>query len=63
MSDSVVHCIAECLDCPPDKQGYPRRWENYLTARKLAMKHSAKTGHRVVGESGTSWAYGPPREV
>jgi len=61
MSDGVVHCIAECLDCPPAKDGFPRRWEDYLTARKLAREHSRKTGHRVVGESGTSWTYGEKR--
>lgn len=51
-----VHCIAECDDCG-------RQWQNYKNAQACAARHAKATGHRVVGEVGLAFEYGPPKQA
>ena len=48
---NIIHQIATCTECS---------WtcDNYKDAKayKEAVKHSRKTGHRVIGETGTCWS-------
>jgi len=46
----IIHQIARCLDCGQDFEGHINS-----EAYKKAYAHSVKTGHRVQGETGTSW--------
>lgn len=43
----IIHTI---LTCQEETCGL--KWEDYRTAVKLARKHSAETGHKVLGEIG-----------
>ncbi len=52
MKKSVVHAVFNCSECP-------RSWDNFLTAKKLAKAHSENTGHRVTGEEGIAFDFGP----
>lgn len=48
----IIHQLGTCRDCGMTWGGYRNG-----NARKRAKAHAKKTGHRVFGETGTSWSY------
>lgn len=53
----IIHQVGHCQDCDVS-------WDDYKngTAKKQAIAHAKKTGHRVFGETATCWNFHYPKK-